>query len=283
MRDPVDEPPAPGRGNVLDRRGLGHRLSRRHGPSTASSSPTGAIVRVTPRQQRALRRGSDRLGRAGLGLLRAGRRRDPGGIGDDRRAIHPATAAGASCRHCRSLSLALRLLPRAVPDRPQDSCPTAIAQPPYRPVFDVERRLRLLRASSISRTSTTTLARRRSSIFGNAYRRVRIAGISTLLLLLVGYPIAYGMARAPARSRPLLVMLVILPFWTSFLIRIYAWIGILKPEGLLNQVLHGARPDRRAARHPQHRDGGLSSASSMPICRSWCCRSTRRWRRWTTR
>src|SRR5947208_5728509 len=54
---------------------------------------------------------------------------------------------------------------------------------------------------------------------------------------MVGYPIAYGMARAPGTIRPVLLMLVILPFWTSFLIRVYAWIGILKPEGLLNQVL----------------------------------------------
>jgi len=62
---------------------------------------------------------------------------------------------------------------------------------------------------------------------------LRIATISTLLLLLVGYPMALAMARAPATIRPTLVMLVILPFWTSFLIRVYAWIGILKPEGLL--------------------------------------------------
>ncbi len=64
-----------------------------------------------------------------------------------------------------------------------------------------------------------------------------IASISTVLLLLVGYPIAYGMARAPRSLQPTLLMLVILPFWTSFLIRVYAWIGILSPEGLLNQGL----------------------------------------------
>lgn len=66
---------------------------------------------------------------------------------------------------------------------------------------------------------------------------VIIAFISTVLTLLIGYPVAYGMARAPATLRPTLLMLVILPFWTSFLIRVYAWIGILKPEGLLNQFL----------------------------------------------
>ena len=66
---------------------------------------------------------------------------------------------------------------------------------------------------------------------------LKIAVISTVLTLLVGYPIAYGMARAPEEWRPTLMMLVILPFWTSFLIRVYAWMGILSNEGLLNQFL----------------------------------------------
>ncbi|WJH39028.1 ABC transporter permease subunit [Aliirhizobium terrae] len=66
---------------------------------------------------------------------------------------------------------------------------------------------------------------------------LRIAAISTLLLLLIGYPMALAMARAPSSIRPTLVMLVILPFWTSFLIRVYAWIGILKPDGLLTLAL----------------------------------------------
>ena len=66
---------------------------------------------------------------------------------------------------------------------------------------------------------------------------LRIAAISTIVALLVGYPIAYGMARAPKTWRMALLMLVILPFWTSFLIRVYAWIGILKPEGYLNMLL----------------------------------------------
>ncbi|MEZ5924334.1 MAG: ABC transporter permease subunit [Hyphomicrobiaceae bacterium] len=66
---------------------------------------------------------------------------------------------------------------------------------------------------------------------------LKIAFFSTVLTLLIGYPIAYGMARAPAAWRPTLLMAVILPFWTSLLIRVYAWIGILSPEGLLNQFL----------------------------------------------
>jgi putrescine transport system permease protein len=64
-----------------------------------------------------------------------------------------------------------------------------------------------------------------------------IALVATAIALLAGYPIAYAMARAPQAWRPALLMLVILPFWTSFLIRVYAWVGILKREGLLNQFL----------------------------------------------
>ncbi|WP_037229577.1 ABC transporter permease subunit [Roseobacter sp. GAI101] len=66
---------------------------------------------------------------------------------------------------------------------------------------------------------------------------LKIALFSTALALMVGYPMAYGMARAPEEWRPTLMMLVILPFWTSFLIRVYAWVGILSNEGLLNQFL----------------------------------------------
>ncbi len=66
---------------------------------------------------------------------------------------------------------------------------------------------------------------------------LRIAFVSTLIALAAGYPLAYAMARAPESWRTALVTLVILPFWTSFLIRVYAWIGILKDEGLLNALL----------------------------------------------
>ncbi|MEM1074880.1 MAG: ABC transporter permease subunit [Pseudomonadota bacterium] len=66
---------------------------------------------------------------------------------------------------------------------------------------------------------------------------LQIAVVSTFLTLLVAYPIAYSMARAPEEWRPTLMMLVILPFWTSFLIRVYAWMGILSQEGVLNQFL----------------------------------------------
>jgi putrescine transport system permease protein len=66
---------------------------------------------------------------------------------------------------------------------------------------------------------------------------LKVAAISTMLALLIGYPIAYAIARAKATTRPVLLMLVILPFWTSFLLRVYAWIGILKNNGLINNFL----------------------------------------------
>src|SRR5947207_5358041 len=64
-----------------------------------------------------------------------------------------------------------------------------------------------------------------------------LAALATLLCLLIGYPVAFAIARSPGRWRLLLLFLVMLPFWTSFLIRVYAWIAILKPNGLLNQLL----------------------------------------------
>ena len=77
------------------------------------------------------------------------------------------------------------------------------------------------------------------------------------------------MARAPPRWRPTLVMLAILPFWTSFLIRVYAWIGILKPEGLLNQALLAlGLIDASRCEIIEHRHRGAASASSIPTCRS---------------
>jgi putrescine transport system permease protein len=68
---------------------------------------------------------------------------------------------------------------------------------------------------------------------------MKVAAISTLLCLLVGYPMAYAIARAQPTWRNVFLMLVILPFWTSFLLRVYAWIGLLKSNGLVNQALLG--------------------------------------------
>ncbi|PID35787.1 MAG: putrescine/spermidine ABC transporter permease [Rhodobacterales bacterium] len=76
------------------------------------------------------------------------------------------------------------------------------------------------------------------NLYWKAYlSSLKIALISTTLTLFVAYPIAYGMTRAPDEWRPTLLMLIILPFWTSFLIRVYSWKAILAQEGLLNQFL----------------------------------------------
>ncbi len=66
---------------------------------------------------------------------------------------------------------------------------------------------------------------------------ILVAGVSTLLCLLIGYPLAYAMARSNPASRNILLLLAVLPFFTSFLLRVYAWIGILKNNGLINNAL----------------------------------------------
>ncbi len=66
---------------------------------------------------------------------------------------------------------------------------------------------------------------------------IKVAFFSTLLCLVVAYPMAYAIARASPTARNVLLMLVILPFWTSFLLRVYAWIGLLKTDGVINNVL----------------------------------------------
>jgi putrescine transport system permease protein len=115
---------------------------------------------------------------------------------------------------------------------------TAIAQPPYLPVFD----LTLGAASIKAALAALSLDNFRLLITDDLYvlsylRSLVVAAVSTSILLGIGYPIAYGMARLRRRWQSVAMMLVIVPFWTSFLIRIYAWINILQHDGLLNQVL----------------------------------------------
>jgi putrescine transport system permease protein len=116
-----------------------------------------------------------------------------------------------------------------------------IAQPPYTPVFDLAAGWHGIREYLLALDFGNYVFVLGDILYLESYlQSVTIAAVSTLLLLIVGYPIAYGMARAPRGLRPILVMLVILPFWTSFLIRVYAWIGILSREGFLNQALMAA-------------------------------------------
>jgi putrescine transport system permease protein len=67
-----------------------------------------------------------------------------------------------------------------------------------------------------------------------------IAAISTLLCLLIGYPMAFAIARAPVQWRNIMLLMVVLPFWTPFLLRVYAWIGLLDENGLINRALEWA-------------------------------------------
>jgi putrescine transport system permease protein len=115
---------------------------------------------------------------------------------------------------------------------------TAMAQPPYLPVFDIAA------GWQGPKDFVTHLSLDGYALIGSddlyllSYlKSLEVAAVSTALILLIGYPLAYGIARAPRGLQPLLVMLVVLPFWTSFLIRVYAWINILQRDGLLNDVL----------------------------------------------
>jgi putrescine transport system permease protein len=78
------------------------------------------------------------------------------------------------------------------------------------------------------------------SLYFNAFKNsLKVAFLSTLMCLVIGYPMAYGIARAAPRTRSILLLLVILPFWTSLLLRVYAWIGLLKANGVINNILMG--------------------------------------------
>ena len=115
---------------------------------------------------------------------------------------------------------------------------TAIAQPPYVPVFDLTQGFTAISAAfgALSLDNFRLLVT--DDLYVLSYlRSLVVAAVSTSLLLLIGYPVAYGMARLPRQWQPVAMMLVIVPFWTSFLIRIYAWINILQHDGLLNQIL----------------------------------------------
>jgi len=119
---------------------------------------------------------------------------------------------------------------------------TALAAPPYLPVFDFSAGFAGLRdfLAQLSLDGYRLIGS--DAIYLLSYlKSLTVAAVSTALLLLIGFPLAYGIARSPRSIQPALVMLVILPFWTSFLIRVYAWINILQRDGLLNDVLMALR------------------------------------------
>ena len=115
---------------------------------------------------------------------------------------------------------------------------TALAIPPYTPTLDLSQGWEGIRTWWADLDMENFWWLTSDDLYWKAYlSSLKIAVISTILTLMVGYPIAYGMTRAPDEWRPTLMMLIILPFWTSFLIRVYSWKAILSNEGLLNQLL----------------------------------------------
>jgi putrescine transport system permease protein len=119
---------------------------------------------------------------------------------------------------------------------------TAIAQPPYSPVFEMGGGWEAISAAFGELSFDNFKLLISDDLYILSYlRSLLVAAVSTSILLLIGYPIAYGMARLSPRGQAIAMMLVIVPFWTSFLIRIYAWINILQHDGLLNQILLALR------------------------------------------
>ena len=108
-----------------------------------------------------------------------------------------------------------------------------VGQPPYTRLIEIGSAGWRLLATGANYVLLAT-----DALYVEAYlNSLRVAATATLVCLLIGYPMAYAIARAPERWRNPLLMLVVLPFWTSFLIRVYAWIGILSTNGILNNAL----------------------------------------------
>ncbi len=135
-----------------------------------------------------------------------------------------------------AVSLAAAVLPGAVPDHPEDQ-----PRGSDRGAAAIHAAARLGRAA-VSPACRGTFDNY-AFLFQDGYYGIiylaslKMAAIGTLLCLLLGYPMAYFIARQPARRRQILLLAVILPFWISFLLRVYAWIGLLNNRGVINEFL----------------------------------------------
>lgn len=111
---------------------------------------------------------------------------------------------------------------------------TQIAMPPYAPLVSWASDTMLQIKLNLQNFAFLV----QDNLYWKAYlNSIKVAAISTFFCLLLGYPIAYSIARSKPSTRNILMLLVVLPFWTSFLLRVYAWIGILKNNGLINNAL----------------------------------------------
>ena len=105
-----------------------------------------------------------------------------------------------------------------------------VAQPPFTPVFDD--------SGSLQVTIDNFRFLLTDKLYAITYlKSVLIAATATLLCLALGFPIAYGIARAESATRNILLLLIVLPFWISFLLRVYAWMGLLNNYGVINNFL----------------------------------------------
>ncbi|MEQ9561809.1 MAG: ABC transporter permease subunit, partial [Woeseiaceae bacterium] len=105
-----------------------------------------------------------------------------------------------------------------------------IAQPPFTPFFD--------EAGNITATADNYAFLLTDKLYAVTYlKSVFMAAVATLLCLALGFPMAYGIARSSESTRNLLLLLIILPFWISFLLRVYAWMGLLNNYGIINNIL----------------------------------------------
>jgi len=111
---------------------------------------------------------------------------------------------------------------------------TTIANPPYTPMIEwVDEGIMHIRVVVDNFAYLWE-----DDLYVNTYlSSVKISSISTILCLLIGYPMAYAIVRSSHTTKHILLMLIILPFWTSFLLRVYAWMGILADQGLINDIL----------------------------------------------
>ncbi|MDP4622814.1 MAG: ABC transporter permease [Hydrogenophaga sp.] len=108
---------------------------------------------------------------------------------------------------------------------------------PFKPIWDTETGLLSLKYENYTTIFKSEEGGWFQTLYIEAYvRSVWYALCTAVLCLVLGYPFAYFIARSPASVRPALLMMVMLPFWTSFLLRVYAWKGILADQGVVNQV-----------------------------------------------
>jgi putrescine transport system permease protein len=109
-----------------------------------------------------------------------------------------------------------------------------LAMPPFAPLFEwLDGKLVAIKLNFANYAFLFT-----DALYVSSYLySLKVAAVSTVFCLLLGYPMAYAIARSSPTSRTVLLMLIVLPFWTSFLLRVYAWIGLLKSNGVINNVL----------------------------------------------